>query len=116
MNQEEEELTYGEICAAREEILDNIDRPERHNINIANRPPRSIDPLSPRNLEHMETNVGKSNYSKKTIQPWEIIDEYELDFYEGNVLKYLLRTKGSRKEDLEKIQHYIVKMLADLKE
>jgi hypothetical protein len=113
---QEEELTYGEIAKAREEILDNIDRPERHNINPANRPVRNEDPLSPRNLDHMKSNVGKSNYSKKKIQPWEIIDEYELDFYEGNVLKYLLRTKGSRKEDLEKIQHYIVKMLADLKE
>ncbi len=33
-----------------EQLNDNIDRPERHNINPANRPPRSLDPLSPRNL------------------------------------------------------------------
>jgi hypothetical protein len=31
------------------QILDNIDRPERHNINPANRPTRNEDPLSPRN-------------------------------------------------------------------
>jgi len=64
----------------------------------------------------MMTNVGESDYSTKKIQPWDIIDEYNLDFYEGNVLKYLLRTKGSRKEDLEKIRHYIDKMLHDIKE
>jgi hypothetical protein len=64
----------------------------------------------------MMTNVGESDYSTKKIQPWDIIDEYNLDFYEGNVLKYLLRTKGSRREDLEKIRHYIDKMLHDIKE
>ena len=65
---------------------------------------------------HKTMNIGASDYSKKKIQPWDIIDEYELDFYEGNILKYLLRTKGSRKEDIEKIQHYVVKILADIKD
>jgi hypothetical protein len=61
--------------------------------------------------EHMNYNIGKSNYSDKKIQSWDIIDEYNLSFYEGNVLKYLLREKGSRREDLQKIRHYIDKML-----
>jgi hypothetical protein len=51
----EEELTYGERAKLNEELLDNVDRSERHNINIANRPPRSIDPMSPRNLDHATT-------------------------------------------------------------
>ncbi len=33
----------------QDELNDNIDRPERHNINPANRPPRNDDPMSPRN-------------------------------------------------------------------
>lgn len=58
--------------------------------------------------------VGGSHYKKHSIQPWDIIDEYGLGFYEGNVLKYLLRDKGSRREDLEKAVHYLEKMLEDL--
>ena len=64
----------------------------------------------------MDKQVGGDHYKKQTIQPWDIIDEYELDFYEGNALKYLLRDKSgtignTRKEDLEKAKHYIEKKL-----
>jgi len=33
----------------------------------------------------------------------DIIDEYDLNYYEGNILKYLLRTKDNRIEDLKKL-------------
>jgi hypothetical protein len=92
IKKEQDELTYEEHCQARELTSDK-------KVEIV-----------------MDYNVGTSDYSKKRIQPWDIIDEYDLDFYEGNVLKYLLRTKGSRREDLEKIQHYIAKMLLNLEE
>ena len=69
----------------------------------------------------MAKQVGGSHYKKNKIQPWDIIDEYELDFYEGNALKYLLRDKsetdaGKRKEDLEKAIHYIEKKLTEWNE
>jgi hypothetical protein len=51
--------------------------------------------------------IGGSHYVTHKIQPWGIIEEYNLDFWEGNVLKYLLRKKGNRKEDLEKAKHYL---------
>ena len=51
--------------------------------------------------------IGGNHYAKHTIQPWDIIREYELDFFEGNALKYLLRQKGSRLEDLRKAAHYL---------
>lgn len=52
--------------------------------------------------------VGGSHYCKR-IQPWDVIEEYDLDFWEGNVLKYLLRKDKpvSRLEDLEKCMHYL---------
>lgn len=55
--------------------------------------------------------VGGTHY-QAAIQPWEIIDAWELDFYEGNALKYLLRYKykGKAIEDLEKLEHYIKRM------
>ena len=51
--------------------------------------------------------VGGDHYSRHTIQPFDIIDEYGLNFYEGNALKYLLRQKGDRVTDLKKARHYI---------
>lgn len=58
-----------------------------------------------------EYNIGNSDYSQHSIQPWDIIDEYKLNYYEGNVLKYLLRRKDNRKEDLKKTMHYLEKCL-----
>jgi len=60
--------------------------------------------------------VGGSHYKKYDIQPWHIIDEYGLNFYEGNVLKYLLRHKGDRMEDLQKCKHYLEKLIGDYRE
>ena len=51
--------------------------------------------------------VGGDHYSRHTIQPFDIINEYDLNFYEGNALKYLLRQKGDRVTDLRKARHYI---------
>ena len=45
------------------------------------------------------------------VQPWDIIAMYGLDFFEGNVIKYVLRRKGSRVEDLKKARHYIDKKI-----
>lgn len=52
-------------------------------------------------------NVGKSNYSKKLIQPWAIIQEYNLDYWDGDIIKRVLRTKDGepRTLDYEKIIH-----------
>ena len=57
--------------------------------------------------------VGGNHYTKHSIQPWDIIDEYGLNFYEGNILKYLLRRKTNRTEDLKKLIHYAEKELSN---
>lgn len=55
----------------------------------------------------MSRQVAGTHY-KRAIQPWEIIDEWELCYYSGNVLKYLLRYKYKNGvEDLEKAKHYL---------
>jgi len=51
--------------------------------------------------------VGGDHYVRLGIQPWEIIERNGLDYWEGNALKYLLRRKGNRAEDLRKAIHYI---------
>lgn len=58
-----------------------------------------------------ERQVGGDHYRKFKIQPWDIIDTYDLDFYEGSALKYLLRRKTDRLEDLKKARHYLDKLI-----
>ena len=52
-------------------------------------------------------NVGKSNYSKHLIQPWSVILDYELNYWDGDIIKRVLRTKEGepRRLDYEKIIH-----------
>ena len=52
--------------------------------------------------------VAGTHYRVSPMQPWDIIKSWELDFWRGNVIKYVLRApyKG-RREDLEKAKHYI---------
>ena len=58
-------------------------------------------------------NVGSSNYSAKKIQPYDIWNEYQLNPWDADVVKRILRTKvakgmspkESRIEDYEKIIH-----------
>ena len=52
--------------------------------------------------------VGGNNYRKDfVIQPVEFIEKNEIGFALGNVIKYLLRDKDDRVQDLLKAKHYI---------
>jgi hypothetical protein len=51
--------------------------------------------------------IGGTHYNKHIIQPWHIIDEYGLDYYRGNAIKYILRNKMDTREDIEKAIHYL---------
>lgn len=52
--------------------------------------------------------VGGDHYQGGTMQPFDVIDAFGLDFYEGSAVKYLLRwRKKNGVEDLEKAKHYI---------
>ena len=61
-----------------------------------------------------DVQVGGQHYKDKAMQPWDIIDAWGLDFYAGNVLKYLLRYKHKGGvEDLKKALHYLDKLIED---
>ena len=63
-------------------------------------------------------NVSESDYSKHKIQPWDIILEYGLDFFDGTILSYLLRKKATdpRKQDYQKIIHYCQERIRQIEE
>lgn len=65
--------------------------------------------LDPELDEPRAKQVGGKHYHKGNgIQPWDIIEAWELDFWEGNVLKYILRWKHKDGvQDLEKARHYL---------
>jgi len=51
--------------------------------------------------------VGGEHYFN-AIQPWDIIRAWDLNYWEGNIIKYVLRHKGKNKEeDLAKAIHYL---------
>ena len=57
-----------------------------------------------------------AHYNKTSLEVIDAIDAWELDFSEGNVVKYLLRAKhkNDAKEDLEKALWYIQRLLDNL--
>ena len=59
------------------------------------------------NNEVRSYNVGNSNYSKYKIQPWDIWLEYNLNPWDADIIKRVLRHKegDSRELDYEKIIH-----------
>lgn len=61
-------------------------------------------------------NVGKSNYSKHAIQPWDIWKEYNLNPWDADIVKRVLRTKEgeARTLDYEKIIHICKYRIAEL--
>ena len=52
-------------------------------------------------------NVGTSDYSDHTIQPWSIWIDWNLNPWDADIVKRVLRNKlgESRKQDYEKIIH-----------
>ncbi len=55
-----------------------------------------------------EYQIGGSHYKGRDLQPWDIIAMFDLDFFEGSALKYLLRWRQKNGvEDLKKARHYI---------
>tara|TARA_R110000803_G_scaffold75975_2_gene140348 strand:+ start:694 stop:939 length:246 start_codon:yes stop_codon:yes gene_type:complete len=50
---------------------------------------------------------GGDHYSKHKIQPYVFITSNDLSFFQGNVIKYVVRYKDKNGiEDLKKIIHY----------
>ena len=68
--------------------------------------------------EERSFNVGKSDYSKHIIQPWSIWIDYDLNAFDADIVKRVLRTKqgDSRVMDYEKIIHICKERIRQLNE
>lgn len=62
-------------------------------------------------------NVGTSDYSKHLIQSWTIWQEYNLNAFDADIIKRVLRTKegDSRVMDYEKIIHLCKERIRQIK-
>lgn len=58
-----------------------------------------------------EIQVGGDHYRTQPIQPWDYIAANHLNFFEGNIVKYVTRwrSKGGI-DDLKKAMHYLAKL------
>ena len=74
-------------------------------------------------VAHKKHNVGASNYANFTIQPWDIWRVYNLNPWDADIVKRILRTKDvegmtpteARLLDYEKIKHICDERIAQLK-
>lgn len=59
----------------------------------------------------MSDKINPSYYRKK-IEVSDFIDEYDLDYFEGNVIKYVVRHKAKNGlEDLQKAKWYLERLI-----
>ena len=68
--------------------------------------------------EHLQHNVGTSNYAEHIIQPWHIWQDWNLNPFDADAIKRLLRTKqgSSRIEDYEKVIHICQERIRQIKQ
>jgi hypothetical protein len=59
-----------------------------------------------------------SHYDGKTLKAIDVIEDFELDFHLGNVVKYTLRAgkKDSALDDLEKAVWYLNRRISQIKD
>lgn len=59
-------------------------------------------------MSALDKQVGGSHYKVGAIQPIEYIEDNDLGYHEGNVIKYITRWRDKNGiQDLEKAIHYI---------
>lgn len=56
--------------------------------------------------------VAGNHYGLSAYQHWDIVVQFQLNYYEGQITKYVMRCRSKNgKQDLEKAKHFIEKYL-----
>jgi Protein of unknwon function (DUF3310) len=59
-----------------------------------------------------DTQVGGAHYKGAPVEVWDLVNLLGLDYFQGQVLRYLLRWKDKAGvEDLHKARHYLDKYI-----
>jgi hypothetical protein len=59
-----------------------------------------------------ERQVGGDHYKTEGPQHWDMVAQFTLDYFQGQITKYLFRwRKKGGVEDLEKARHYLDKYI-----
>lgn len=72
---------------------------------------------SSQEVEMSDIQIGGDHYRSKTIQPWDVMEDWMSQeafagFLQGNVIKYLCRYRDKNGvEDLRKARHYLDKLI-----
>tara|TARA_R110000823_G_scaffold243702_2_gene367878 strand:+ start:287 stop:523 length:237 start_codon:yes stop_codon:yes gene_type:complete len=67
----------------------------------------------PEKLDDTYDESDPAHYSNLPIEPWDFIQQNKLDFFEGNVVKYICRWKNKGGvDDLKKAITYIEKIIS----
>ena len=60
--------------------------------------------------------VGGSHYGGGTQQHWDMVVQHELDYFQGQITKYVMRWKAKNGlQDLEKAQHFLEKYIEEVR-
>ena len=58
------------------------------------------------NINSLSIQIGGNHYKDMQMQPVELIAKLKLNYFQGNIVKYISRDKDNKIEDLEKAKHY----------
>lgn len=89
-----------------------MEKPVKINLDLYNK----LNELGMLSNEVRKDNIGKSNYSKQFIQPWSIWKDYNLNPWDADIVKRILRTKeepGMSKTDARIMDYKKIKHICD---
>ncbi len=56
--------------------------------------------------------VGAEHYGLKDYQHWDIVWQFKLDYFQGQIIKYVMRWRDKNgMEDLKKARHFLDKYM-----
>lgn len=62
--------------------------------------------------EANKTQVGGQHYKKMPIEHWDLVAANDLDYFQGQITKYVMRHRGKNGlQDLEKAKHFLEKYI-----
>lgn len=73
--------------------------------------------VGPSTSKANEIQIGGTHYQTGGLEHWDIVNIFQLDYFQGNITKYVFRHKKKNGiQDLKKAQHYLQKYIEILED